>query len=72
MLDQVPLREDSDRSKIRQELRIMRGWRWNLVPFFIVFVGVSCVGVWEWLRLRRSGSRGAGVGVAGEKARNSF
>ncbi|ETN47016.1 uncharacterized protein HMPREF1541_01206 [Cyphellophora europaea CBS 101466] len=66
VLDQVPLRDDSDRRKIRQQLRIQRGWRWNLVPFFIVFTVVTCLGAWEWLRLRRN--RGASVVAKGEKS----
>jgi len=30
-----PLAESSDRSKIRTNLRLMRAWRWNLIPLLL-------------------------------------
>jgi hypothetical protein len=72
VLDQMPLQKDSDRSKLRQQLHIMRGWRWNLVPFFIVFTLVSAVGVWEYLRLRRMGGRSGGAGLEAKAPPGSF
>jgi hypothetical protein len=65
VLDQVPLRTDSDTSKLRNELRIMQGWRWNLVPLFMINVLVASVAAWEWWRLRR-GAVGRGQAVAKE------
>jgi len=49
----LPLAHDSDRSKIRNNLRLMRGWRWNLIPLFILGVGVSALAVWELVAGRR-------------------
>ncbi|RMZ80181.1 hypothetical protein DV737_g3124, partial [Chaetothyriales sp. CBS 132003] len=53
ILDHVPLVHDSDRAKITQELRIMRGWRWNLIPLFLLGLLTACAAVAEWLALRR-------------------
>ena len=56
ILNQVPLTYDSDRHKINQQLRIMRGWKWNLIPLFVLGLITTCTAVWEWLQLRRSRS----------------
>ena len=50
----LPLTHDSDRRKINQQLRLMRGWRWNLIPLFILGLITACLAVWEWLNIRRS------------------
>ena len=54
----LPLSHESDRRKIKQEVRIMRGWQWNLVPLLILGVVVCGVAVWEWLGARRRGRQG--------------
>lgn len=50
---ELPLAHDSDRSKIRNNLRLMRGWRWNLIPLFILGLTVACLAVWELIGGRR-------------------
>ncbi|KIW67319.1 hypothetical protein PV04_06583 [Phialophora macrospora] len=49
----LPLARDSDRSKINNNLRLMRGWRWNLIPLFILGVVVASLAVWELVGGRR-------------------
>ncbi|KIX02586.1 uncharacterized protein Z518_08527 [Rhinocladiella mackenziei CBS 650.93] len=49
----LPLAHDSDRRDIRNHLRLMRGWRWNLIPLFIIGVAVAILAVWELIRGRR-------------------
>jgi hypothetical protein len=49
----LPLARDSDRSKISNNLRLMRGWRWNLIPLFILGVVVASLAVWELVGGRR-------------------
>jgi hypothetical protein len=49
----LPLARDSDRSKINNNLRLMRGWRWNLIPLFILGVVVAALAVWELVGGRR-------------------
>ena len=54
---QVPLTLYSDHRKINQQVRILRGWRWNLIPLVVLGMVVACVAVYEWVSLRRQGSR---------------
>lgn len=49
----LPLAHESDRHTIEQHLRLMRGWRWNLIPLFILGVLVALLAVWELVRGRR-------------------
>ncbi|OCT51750.1 hypothetical protein CLCR_09023 [Cladophialophora carrionii] len=49
----LPLAHDSDRSKISNNLRLMRGWRWNLIPLFILGLVVASLAVWELMSSRR-------------------
>jgi hypothetical protein len=49
----LPLAHDSDRRTIRNNLRLMRGWRWNLIPLFILGVTVASLALWELLGGRR-------------------
>lgn len=49
----LPLAHDSDRNTIRYHLDLMRGWRWNLIPLFILGVATSMVALWELIRGRR-------------------
>ncbi|KAG7284523.1 hypothetical protein NEMBOFW57_010898 [Staphylotrichum longicolle] len=51
----LPLLRDEDRDKIGHNLNLMRGWRWNLVPLFILgFVLLALVALELW-RQRRTG-----------------
>ncbi|KAK5052732.1 hypothetical protein LTR84_002598 [Exophiala bonariae] len=50
---ELPLAHDSDRRKINQQLRLMRGWRWNLIPLLSLGVTVAILAVIQLLRGRR-------------------
>lgn len=56
----LDLVHESDRRDIREHLRVMRGWRWNLIPMFVVGVGVCGVAWVEYFSVerRREGRRG--------------
>jgi hypothetical protein len=71
ILSQLPLTLDSDRRKIRQQLRLMRGWRWNLIPLFVLGLITACAAVYEWLLLRREGTRDKRISKE-SAARESF
>ncbi|KIW95303.1 uncharacterized protein Z519_03887 [Cladophialophora bantiana CBS 173.52] len=62
----LPLAHASDRRDIRNHLRLMRGWRWNLIPLFILGVVVAVLAVWELV-----GGRKWRQGDSKEKLRNS-
>ncbi|KAI8964527.1 hypothetical protein F5Y11DRAFT_315923 [Daldinia sp. FL1419] len=47
-LDVVDARDD-----IESHLRVMRGWQYNLIPMFIVQLGVTILAVWEFFGWRR-------------------
>ncbi|CAK3811693.1 hypothetical protein MYCFIDRAFT_210690 [Lecanosticta acicola] len=50
---ELSLRERSDRSDIRGHLRVMKGWRWNLIPMFILGLAVAVLAVMEAFVRRR-------------------
>lgn len=54
----LDLVHSSDRSDIESHLRVMRGWRWNLIPMFIIGLSVSVVAFAEYLFVRRRSDRG--------------
>ncbi|KAI1641880.1 uncharacterized protein F4817DRAFT_354518 [Daldinia loculata] len=41
------------RDDIESHVRVMRGWQYNLIPMFIVQLGVTILAVWEFLGWRR-------------------
>lgn len=47
-LDLVDARED-----IQNHLSVMRGWQYNLIPLFIVQLGVTILALWEFFDGRR-------------------
>lgn len=49
----LPLAHDSDRRDIRNNLRLMRAWRWNLIPLFILGLVVSSLALKELFAGRR-------------------
>ena len=52
---QLPLAHSNDVDTIQQHLRIMRGWRWNLIPMFILGLGVCLIAMAEaWNRRRET------------------
>ncbi|KAL2432249.1 hypothetical protein ABEF95_004122 [Exophiala dermatitidis] len=61
----LPLAHHSDRRDIRNHLRLMRGWRWNLIPLFVLGVVVVALAGWEVVRGRVRGRHGGGGGVVG-------
>ncbi|OAG39968.1 hypothetical protein AYO21_05841 [Fonsecaea monophora] len=62
----LPLAHASDRRDIRNHLRLMRGWRWNLIPLFILGLTVTALAIWELVSGRRWRQ-----GDSKEKLRNS-
>ncbi|KAI0120840.1 hypothetical protein F4776DRAFT_229228 [Hypoxylon sp. NC0597] len=57
-LDLVGARDD-----IQSHLRVMRGWQYNLIPMFIIQLGVTVLALWEFVDWRKQ----ARVPVYGEK-----
>ncbi|KAK4455524.1 hypothetical protein QBC34DRAFT_69667 [Podospora aff. communis PSN243] len=53
----LPLADDKDRVIIAYVLRIMRGWKYNLIAFFLVGFVLSCLAVAELLRSRKQGAK---------------
>ncbi|KAK4938853.1 hypothetical protein LTR10_020759 [Elasticomyces elasticus] len=49
----LPLANDSDRNTIRYHLDLMRGWRWNLIPLFILGLAAAMTALWELINGRR-------------------
>ncbi|AEO71377.1 030a2135-d6bf-41b3-b0b6-b9dad91b38f4 [Thermothielavioides terrestris] len=50
---ELPLVSDDDRRVIQHNLTLMRGWRWNLIPMFLLGFALLSLVVLELLRLRR-------------------
>jgi len=50
----LPFANPSEKSGIRQHLDIMVGWRWNLIPLFILGLALSVLAVLGLLEHRRS------------------
>jgi hypothetical protein len=50
---ELPLAHASDRRDIRNNLHLMRGWRWNLIPLFILGVAAAALALLELLGGRR-------------------
>lgn len=53
----IPLVDDRDRTVIAYNLRIMRGWKYNLIAFFLVGFVLTGLVVAENLRSRRRGAK---------------
>jgi hypothetical protein len=51
----LPLLSEKDRDMIGHHLNLMRGWRWNLVPLFILGFVLLVLVVLEVWRDRRTG-----------------
>ena len=49
----LPLAHDSDRRTLKYHLRLISGWRWNLIPLFIIGAAVALLALWELIRARR-------------------
>nr|POE63118.1 hypothetical protein CFP56_04021 [Quercus suber] len=55
---QLDLPLASDRDDIRQHLVLMRGWRWNLIPMFLLGLAVCGLAVINALARRKADARG--------------
>ncbi|KAF4969053.1 hypothetical protein FZEAL_10303 [Fusarium zealandicum] len=44
---QLDLVDDDVRSDIASHVRIMRGWQYNLIPFFLVHLGETGLALWD-------------------------
>jgi hypothetical protein len=53
----LPLEEDMIRKAIRQNLRIQTGWRYNLIPLFIIGLVLVVLVVLEVLTTRKNRGR---------------
>lgn len=42
-----------DRNDIKNHLRIMRGWQFNLIPFFIIHFIETCCAIWDYRQHER-------------------
>ncbi|KAK5467173.1 hypothetical protein LTS15_000144 [Exophiala xenobiotica] len=49
----LPLAHDSDRGTLRYHLHLISGWRWNLIPLFIIGAAVALLATYELVRERR-------------------
>ncbi|KAL6246461.1 hypothetical protein RBB50_006697 [Rhinocladiella similis] len=49
----LDLAHSSDRGTLKYHLRLISGWRWNLIPLFIIGAAVAILALWELIRSRR-------------------
>ena len=54
---QLSLVNQSDRDDIESHLRIIRGWKWNLIPMFILGLAVCGVATAHFMRRRKANTR---------------
>ncbi|KAH6621004.1 hypothetical protein B0J18DRAFT_445129 [Chaetomium sp. MPI-SDFR-AT-0129] len=54
---ELPLQDATQRRALRGEMTVMRGWRWNLVPMFVLGFGLLVLVVLEQVRVRRRGAQ---------------
>ena len=65
----LPLTDDDTESKIAHHLRIMNGWRWNLIPLFVIELGVCVLAFVEARMWRRRGRYAAPAFQGGVEAK---
>lgn len=53
----LPLVSDDQRRTIGDNVTVMRGWRWNLIPLFLLGFALLVLAVLEVWRVRRRGVR---------------
>ncbi|KAK5941470.1 hypothetical protein PMZ80_006749 [Knufia obscura] len=56
----LDLVHDSDRSAIDLRVHIMRGWRYNLIPMFIIGLAVAALAFWDAFNRRKAARSGRG------------
>ena len=49
----LPITSDEDASYLEHWLRVMEGWKWNLIPMFLIGLCVASLSVMDCLRERR-------------------
>ncbi len=49
----LPLISGTDASYLQHWLRVMEGWRWNLIPMMLINLFVAALAIRECLRQRR-------------------
>lgn len=49
----LDLSESGDRSNIQSHLRIIRGWQYNLIPFFIIHFIETSLAIWDFLQRKQ-------------------
>ncbi|CAM1507778.1 Fc.00g046260.m01.CDS01 [Cosmosporella sp. VM-42] len=52
----LDLADDSVRNDISKHLRLMRGWQYNLIPFFLVHLAETGLALFDALQMRRAGA----------------
>jgi len=50
---QLPFVHEDEKSGISSHLKMMRGWRWNLIPLFLLGLTIVILAVMELLKIRR-------------------
>lgn len=50
----LPLTSASDANYLRRWLRIIKGWKWNLIPMLLIGLVVASLSIWTYLRQRRA------------------
>jgi len=58
--------DNNDTSYLRHWLHVIEGWKWNLIPMFLIGLVVASLSVMECLRQRRAAGRNRGE-VGGSK-----
>lgn len=58
-VNELPLVHDGDHNTLKKKLRLMRGWRYNLIPFMILGFILMVLVIVELLRFRKSRVRKA-------------
>lgn len=58
---ELPFVHEGDKSDIRHHLRIMEGWRWNLIPLFLLELAIVPLVVLEFMKTRREDRRKRGI-----------
>ncbi|KAK5087531.1 hypothetical protein LTR70_007034 [Exophiala xenobiotica] len=48
----------SDRSNINLHVAVMKGWRYNLIPMFVIGLVVACLALWDASRRRKAARYG--------------
>lgn len=50
--------DEGQKGDIRTHVRLMEGWRWNLIPLLLLGLSVMGIAVMGWMERRRDGGAG--------------